>query len=355
MNVPEFRPLEWQGDADGGVLRMLDQRRIPEAEEWLTLRTVPEVARAIRDMAVRGAPAIGLAAAYGMVLSAQEAARLPFAQALAALERDHALLATTRPTAVNLFWALEACRRQFTQDPSPRALLERALALHEEDNAGCRRIAELSAERISDGMGILTHCNAGPIATGGVGTALAPLFLAHRQGKRIHVFVDETRPRLQGARLTAWELARAGVPHTLICDNMAASLMARGRIQMCITGADRIAANGDTANKIGTYSVAVNAAFHRIPFYVAAPLSTIDASLADGGAIPIEERDTSEVTAWGPGRTCPPGTDVYNPAFDVTPHPLIRALFTNLGVVEPVGTEAMARLLQLARARTVPA
>jgi methylthioribose-1-phosphate isomerase len=289
-----------------------------------------------------------------MVLAAQEAARLPGPQASASLERARALLGATRPTAVNLFWALEACERQAGRDPSPRAMLARALALHEDDNAGNRRIAELGAQRFEDGMGILTHCNAGPIATGGVGTALSPIFLAHRQGKRLHVYVDETRPRLQGARLTAWELQRAGVPHTLICDNMAASLMARGRVQACITGADRIAANGDTANKIGTYSVAVNAAFHRIPFYVAAPLSTIDAQLGDGRAIPIEERDADEVTRWGEGRTCPPGTAVFNPAFDVTPHPLIRALFTDAGVVEPVGPEAMARLLQAARER-VPA
>jgi len=334
-----------------GALRMLDQRRIPTAEEWLTFHTVADVARSIRDMAVRGAPAIGLAAAYGMVLAAQEAAKLPDARAREVLDRSRQALAATRPTAVNLFWALERCQAQVEQDASPEAMLACARALHEADVAGNRRMAESGAAHLEDGMGVLTHCNAGPLATGGVGTALGVIIRAHQQGKRLHVYVDETRPRLQGARLTAWELSRAGVPHTLICDNMAAPLMARGKIQFAITGADRIAANGDTANKIGTYSVAVNAAHHGVTFTVAAPLSTLDASLKDGAAIPIEERDAAEVTQWGDGLTCPPGTRVYNPAFDVTPHTLIRALFTDAGEVSPVNAEGIARLLSKAKAK----
>jgi len=345
LNFDDIRSLAWQGDALRGVLRLLDQRRIPEAETWLTLHTVSELALGIEEMAVRGAPAIGLAAAYGMVLAAQEAAALPEARARELLQASRECLAATRPTAVNLFWALERCRLQAEQDASPEAMLACARRLHEEDIAGNRRMAAQGAAYLEDGMGVLTHCNAGPLATGGVGTALGVICHAHQQGKRLHVFVDETRPRLQGARLTAWELSRAGVPHTLICDNMAAPLMARGKIQFAITGADRIAANGDTANKIGTYSVAVNAAYHRVTFCVAAPLSTLDPSLKDGTAIPIEERNPDEVTRWGEGRTCLPETHVYNPAFDVTPHSLIRALFTDAGEVNPVNAEGISRLL----------
>jgi len=239
---------------------------------------------------------------------------------------------------------LEHMAQAIAKDPSPDAVLSTARALHEQDVAGNRQMAALGAARIDTGMGVLTHCNAGALATGGVGTALGVIAAAHDQGKRIHVFVDETRPRLQGARLTAWELSRLGVPYTLICDNMAASLMRRGRIQFCVTGADRIARNGDTVNKIGTYSVAVNAQHHRVPFHVAAPRSTFDLAAADGASIPIEERDASEVTAWGDGRTCPPDAKVFNPGFDVTPAELIASLFTDRGEIAPVNEESIRRL-----------
>jgi methylthioribose-1-phosphate isomerase len=337
MPAHEIRPLEWRGDARTGALYLLDQRILPGREEWVCLRSVEEVARAISDMTVRGAPAIGLTAAYGVVLAVRGG--VPAAEA-------RTILARTRPTAVNLIWALD--RMVAHGSPEPQGLLELARSLHEEDVAGNRRMAETGARRIGSGMGVLTHCNAGALATGGVGTALGVIAAAHQQGKRIHVYVDETRPRLQGARLTAWELARLGVPHTLICDGAAASLMARGKIQLCVTGADRIAANGDTANKIGTYSVAVNARHHGVAFHVAAPFSTFDLSIPDGSRIPIEERDPSEVTAWGTGRTSPRETTVFNPAFDVTPAPLIRSIFTERGEVEPVDAAAIARLARSA-------
>jgi methylthioribose-1-phosphate isomerase len=325
----------------------LDQRRLPESLEYLQCRTEEEVAEAIREMAIRGAPAIGLAAAYGMALAA---ARLPEALSLAerraALQKASALLGETRPTAVNLFWALSRCREVWEKAPTAAALLTLAQSLHDEERASNAKIGERASSYIEHGMGILTHCNAGALATGGgMGTALAPLFAAKAQGKSFHVYVDETRPRLQGARLTAWELSQAQVPHTLICDGAAASLMARGKIQLCIVGADRIAANGDVANKIGTYSVAVAAQHHRIPLLVAAPVSTFDASLPDGLHIPIEERAAAEVTDWGEGRTCPASTSVYNPAFDVTPAKLVFALITERGVVSPVTADAVAAML----------
>lgn len=348
MNARELRAIDWQGDGAEGRLRLLDQRLLPGEERWVECRAVDEVAHAIRDMVVRGAPAIGVTAAYGMVLAVQEARRRGYPESAAreavldAAER----LAATRPTAVNLFWALAKCRALTRSGESaPERFLELARSIHEDDAAGNRRIGELGAARIEDGMSVLTHCNAGALATGGYGTALAPIFVAHEQGRRVHVYVDETRPRLQGARLTAWELSKVGVPYTLICDNMAASLMAKGRIHLCITGADRIAANGDAANKIGTYSVAVNAAHHRIPFHVAAPRSTFDLAAADGSAIAIEERSTSEVTDWGTERTCPKDARVYNPAFDVTPAALIRSILTERGEISPVTREEVSRVL----------
>ncbi len=331
-------PLEWSGDAARGVLRLLDQRRLPHEELWLDFGSPEDVARAIRDMVVRGAPAIGLAAAYGLVLAAR---RGP-----AAIVEASRLLAATRPTAVNLAWGLARLGERARVDPSPEGLLEFARALHREDVEGNRRMAALGAARIESGMGVLTHCNAGAIATGGVGTALGVIAEAQRQGKRIHVFVDETRPRLQGARLTAWELSRLGVPHTLICDGMAASLMARGLVQLAVTGADRIAENGDVANKIGTYGVAIAAFHHGIPFHVAAPASTFDLSLADGAGIPIEERDAAEVTDWGGTRICPKETAVFNPAFDVTPAALVRSIFTDRGEISPVDRESVRRVIQ---------
>jgi methylthioribose-1-phosphate isomerase len=345
MPSPAVIPIEWSGSASQGVLRLLDQRLLPEREEWIAASTVDAAAAAIRSMAVRGAPAIGLTGAYAMVLAAQEVASLPDAEALRRLGAARTLLGATRPTAVNLFWALAESWRQIESDRSAEALLALAKRLHAEDIEGNRKIAATGAARIETGMGILTHCNAGALATGGVGTALGVIGAAHAQGKRIHVYVDETRPRLQGARLTAWELGRLGVPHTLICDNMSGSLMAQGRIQLCVTGADRIAANGDTANKIGTYGVAVLAHHHGVGFHVAAPASTFDLSLSNGKLIPIEERDGEEVTSWGEARICPATTQVFNPAFDVTPATLIRSIFTELGEVQPVSAETIRRVV----------
>ncbi len=338
-----FAPLEWIGSAASGRLRLLDQRELPHAERWIDCRAPEDVASAIRDMAVRGAPAIGLAAAYGLVL----AARGSGTDAAARIDAAERLLASTRPTAVNLAWALRQVAARARSNPEPNALLDLARELHAEDVAGNRRIAELGAARIESGMGILTHCNAGALATGGLGTAIGVIAVAHQQGKRIHVFADETRPRLQGARLTAWELSRRGIPHTLICDSTAATLMARGRIQFAVTGADRIAANGDTANKIGTYALAIAAHHHGLPFHVAAPASTFDLSLEDGSGIPVEERGEEEITSWGDGRTCPPQTRAYNPAFDVTPAALIHSIFTDRGEIKPVDRDSVSRTIGL--------
>lgn len=337
----EFSPMQWEGESRTGVLRLLDQRQLPHEERWLTLRTVGEVVAAIREMVVRGAPAIGITAAYGMVLAAQQAQA-----GGSSLEDARAALSATRPTAVNLFWALERCRELYQRDSCPNAMLQLATSIHREDVEGNRRMAEIGAERLQTGTGVLTHCNAGALATGGIGTALGVLAAAHRQGKRIHVFVDETRPRLQGAKLTAWELSRLGIPHTLICDGMAATLMAKGLIQACVVGADRIAANGDVANKVGTYAAAVNAKHHRLPFYVAAPRSTFDLSLPDGSRIPIEERAPAEVTGLGDERICPEATLAYNPAFDVTPAELIAGIFTDVGEIAPVTASQIAALVK---------
>jgi methylthioribose-1-phosphate isomerase len=293
-----------EGDPPRVVL--LDQRRLPDAEVELACGTVPELADAIRTLAVRGAPAIGVAAAYGLALAALRG------DDLAEAER---VLAASRPTAVNLFWALERVR----DDPTP----ERARALHAEEVARCERMAAHAAELFPPGTRALTHCNAGGLATGGYGSAVGALRAAWERGLLEHVLVDETRPLLQGARLTAWELERAGIPHAVIADAAAASLMARGEVDLVVTGADRIAANGDTANKIGTYALAVLARHHEIPLYVVAPTSTIDPATPDGAGIPIEERDPGEVTTRFAAR---------NPAFDVTPAPLITAIVTEEGV-----------------------
>ncbi len=332
-------PLAWHD----GELRMIDQRLLPGALTWITCKRSSEVAARISDMTIRGAPAIGLAAAYGMVLASQEAGASGSRREF--LHAARAQLAATRPTAVNLFWALERCGLAIEAGADTGALLEVARQLHAEDIAGNRRIGEDGAALIASGMGVLTHCNAGALATGGWGTGLSPLFVAHERGVPFHVFVDETRPRLQGARLTAWELSQAGIPHTLICDNMAASLMRAGRIQLCLTGADRIAANGDVANKIGTYGVAVAAKHHGLKLVVAAPRSTFDLTLPTGASIPIEERAEAEVTAWGDERICPESTTAFNPAFDVTPAALITLLLTDRGVVSPVDASEIARVL----------
>jgi methylthioribose-1-phosphate isomerase len=337
----------WSTWADGvpllpGRLRLIDQTRLPGELAYLCTDDLEEIFSAIRRLVVRGAPAIGCAAALGLAAVAQHFRAASAAGFRAEVTRAAARLRESRPTAVNLFWALDRCERRLQATDAPddpaglkAALLREALAILTEDIAMCRAIGEHGAALLADGMGILTHCNAGALATGDYGTALAPVYVAHERGLRLRVFADETRPLLQGARLTAWELARAGVDVTVICDNMAAQVLREGRVQRVIVGADRIAANGDTANKIGTYGLAILARHHGVPLYVAAPSSTIDLTLPDGDGIPIEQRDGDEVRC-GLGRlTTPPGIAVYNPAFDVTPHALIAGLVTERGLILP--------------------
>jgi len=304
---------------------------------------VEMVVEAIKSLRVRGAPAIGIAAAYGVCLGLQTVAESGEAAFFQRLDAVVDRLAGSRPTAVNLFWALArmkraAAGRRGRLRPAEilAELLAEAQAIHEEDRRMCRAIGRFGAELLRDGQGVLTHCNAGGLATADYGTALGVIFAAVESGKRISVYADETRPLLQGARLTAWELQQRGIEVTLICDSMAAQVMREGRVQAVVVGADRIAANGDTANKIGTYGVAVLAAAHKIPFYVAAPTSTFDLSLSSGAEIPIEQRDPREVTHGFGRQTAPDGIDVYNPAFDVTPAELMAAIVCERGVIRPV-------------------
>jgi methylthioribose-1-phosphate isomerase len=300
---------------------------------------------------VRGAPAIGVAAAYGAVLGARSQGDRDGAIVRRALNEATASLRTSRPTAVNLFWALDRMDRCLPPDgdssgaPLLEMLLAEARSIDDEDRSMCRSIGRHGAALVRPGHGVLTHCNAGGLATADDGTALAVIFAAHEQGTPVHVFADETRPLLQGARLTAWELKGRGIPVTLICDNMAAQVMREGKIQLVVVGADRIASNGDTANKIGTYGVAVLAHAHDIPFYVAAPSSTFDLSIPDGAAIPIEQRDPREITHCFGRQTAPEGIDVYNPAFDVTPARLIAGIITEKGVISPVDRDSIRRVL----------
>ncbi|NOU08641.1 MAG: S-methyl-5-thioribose-1-phosphate isomerase [Nitrospira sp.] len=330
--------VEWRD----GAVRLLDQSRLPGAVEFLDCRDYKAVGDAIRTLKVRGAPAIGVTAAMGVALGAQAicATDYPtFAQAVFTICDD---LAATRPTAVNLFWALERMRRklELVRD-QPVSTIKQVLTLEsqailEEDITLCKTIGRHGAELIRDGQTVLTHCNAGSLATAGYGTALGVIRAACEQGKKINVIADETRPVLQGSRLTAWELMQDHIPVTLITDNMAGSLMRQGKIHLCVVGADRIAANGDVANKIGTYSVAVLAKAHNIPFYVAAPYSTIDLNTKSGDEIPIEQRNPSEVTSiHGSHPIAPKGVAVYNPAFDVTPAELITGIITERGVFKP--------------------
>ncbi|RMG59614.1 MAG: S-methyl-5-thioribose-1-phosphate isomerase [Deltaproteobacteria bacterium] len=329
-----FQHIKWTGDE----LVLLDQRILPIRESYRRVKTSVEAANAIKTMVVRGAPAIGIVAAFGLVLAIKGALKRKrvlkeeFAEA-------YKILAGTRPTAVNLFYALERVRNVFERicDRSPEEVLFRvekeALDILEEDVKNNRAIGKNGVRFVRSGFSILTHCNAGALATGGYGTALGVIRMAVEKGKKVHVYVDETRPFLQGARLTAWELQKEGIPCTLITDNMAGYLMAQGKVDMVIVGADRIAANGDVANKIGTYSLAVLAKQHKIPFYVAAPTSTIDMSVKSGKQIPIEERDAGEVTNLMGTRIAPHGVNVYNPAFDVTPSRFVSAIITEKGVV----------------------
>jgi methylthioribose-1-phosphate isomerase len=342
--------LCWVGDACG-YLRLLDQTRLPTEVVEIECHEVESVWQAIRRLAVRGAPAIGLAAAYGVCLGLQpvrEADDEAFARRLDEVTR---YLASSRPTAVNLFWALQRMQqlgRDSRSLPSAArhdALLAEACAIHEQDRATCHAIGRHGAALLPERAGVLTHCNAGGLAASEYGTALAVLFTAQDQGKQLHVFVDETRPLLQGARLTAWELVQRQIPATLICDSMAAQVMREGRVQAVIAGADRIAANGDTANKIGTYSVAVLARAHSIPLYIAAPCNTFDLSLDSGDAIPIEQRAAEEITEGLGKRIAPAEIGVYNPAFDVTPATLITAIITERGVITPVTRERIRQVV----------
>ncbi len=343
--------LRWLGGIDGYV-RLLDQTRLPTECIEIECRDVEAVWEAIRTLRVRGAPAIGIAAAYGVCLGMHPALSADEQVFRARLDEVTQYLATSRPTAVNLFWALERMKRSVADLPQPwsapvaaERLLTEARAIHEEDRAMCRAIGRHGAALLRDGQGVLTHCNAGGLATSDYGTALAVFFTAHDEGKRLRVFADETRPLLQGARLTTWELKQRGIDVTLICDSMAAQVMREGRVQAVVVGADRIAANGDTANKIGTYAVALAAAAHDIPFYVAAPTSTFDLTLANGDAIPIEQRPAAEITHSFGQQTAPDGIEVYNPAFDVTPAHLITAIICERGVIQPVTTATVAAAL----------
>jgi methylthioribose-1-phosphate isomerase len=348
QRLAPYRAVEWIGGVDGH-LRLLDQTLLPAQVEYRDCRTVEDVWEAIKMLRVRGAPAIGVAAAYGVVLGFQRC-NSPFAD-----ERVlgvSAYLRTSRPTAVNLFWALDRMERAAERATGGQysvlstELLSEAHRIHAEDAAMCRAIGEHGATLINDGDGILTHCNTGALATADYGTALACMFVAAEQGKRFQVFADETRPLLQGARLTTWELQQHSIPVTLICDSMAAQVMKEGRIQLVLVGADRIAANGDTANKIGTYGLAVLAKAHNIPFCVAAPSSTFDFSLPSGEGIPIEQRDPREVTHGFGKQTAPEGIGVYNPAFDVTPAGLIAGLITEKGLIQPVAAATIAQTLR---------
>lgn len=317
------KTVEWQGDARTGRMLIIEQTLLPGELKVIELTALQPVVDAIKRLAVRGAPALGVAGAYGAVIALRDG------------EGEDGLgrLADARPTAVNLRWAVERVKRAAEGDPK-RALVE-ARKIHEEDIATCRAIGEHGAALIKDGYGVLTHCNAGALATGGMGTALAPMYVAHQQGRKFNVFADETRPLLQGARLTGFELAENGVDVTVIADNMAASVMREGRVHLVITGADRVARNGDAANKIGTYGVALLARAHDIPFYIAAPKSTFDGTVADGGGIPIEQRAERELRFIGDTRTAPDTAGVYNPAFDVTPNGLIAGFITEDGILQP--------------------
>ncbi len=351
------RPVWWEENEQECAVCLLDQTLLPQQVVYVRLREERQVAEAIRSLKVRGAPAIGITAAFGLVLSLKRRLKLggsglTLEEALEQLEEAGALLSATRPTAVNLSWAIRRMReraalvasRGGAVDELAQRLLEEALAIAEEDRLACLRMGMYGAELIADGDRLLTHCNTGVLATAGWGTALAPMYLAHRSGKRIHVFVDETRPVLQGARLTAWELQQEGVPLTLITDNMAGHFMRHGGIKAVFVGADRIAANGDVANKIGTYSLAVLAHAHAIPFYVVAPCSTIDLSLPSGEDIPIEQRDPREVTSLRGIAIAPEAVPVANPAFDVTPHEYISAIITERGVARAPYSAALRGL-----------
>ena len=339
-----MKAIEWLGDR----VRILDQTRLPREEAYLELSRYQDIASAITELKIRGAPALGVAGAYAMALGAlkiKARSRDDFIEKLQAITKT---IANTRPTARNLFRALERMRRAAESGKNTEqiktALVNEAIKIHSEEAEATRRLSQLGAELIKDGFTILTHCNTGPLATAGYGTALGVIIQASGQGKKLKIFATETRPLLQGARITAWELQRAGIPFTLITDSMAGYFMSRGEVNCVLVGADRIASNGDTANKIGTYTLAVLAKENGIPFYVAAPTTTIDLSLASGDEIPIEQRSPEEVTHIQGVAIAPAGIEVQNPAFDITPHRYITAIITESGIIrEPYG-EGLGRL-----------
>jgi methylthioribose-1-phosphate isomerase len=331
--------IAWQDDD----IVMVDQRKLPASEVYVTCKNVNDVAKAIKTMVIRGAPAIGVCAAMGLALGAARSKATGTKQFTTEFQRNCDQLAATRPTAVNLFWAIERMKRSFSRGALAGESVQQLQArlrseadrIHDDDVASCRAIGAHGATLVPAEASILTHCNAGALATAGYGTALGVIRGAIEAGRKVRVLADETRPFLQGARLTAWELVKDGIDTTVITDNMAGAIMRKGDIDLVVVGADRIAANGDTANKIGTYSVAVLAKEHGIPFYVAAPWSTIDLSTTDGDAIPIEERSAREVTHVGANQLAPDGAQVRNPSFDVTPHKYITAIITERGVFRP--------------------
>ncbi len=350
MNAP--RPtIAWMGD-DTGFLRLIDQTLLPTVDQDIDCRTVEQVWEAIKSLRVRGAPAIGVAAAYGVIVGCQAARSADRPEFDALLSRTLDYLATSRPTAVNLFWALDRLRDFSAAQPANLSsadllgrLLMEARLIENEDRAMCAAIGDHGAPLLADCSGVLTHCNTGGLATAGDGTALSVIFAAARQNPDLQVYADETRPLLQGARLTAWELMQRNVNVTLICDSMAAWVMKLKRVQAVIVGADRIAANGDSANKIGTYGLSLLAKAHGIPFYVAAPSSTFDLTLTSGDDIPIEERTAGEITNGFGRQTAPDNCPVFNPAFDVAPATHIASLITERGVISPVTTENIARMV----------
>ena len=342
--------IEWTDDA----VVMIDQRKLPGTEVYVKCKTAKEVARAIKTMVIRGAPAIGVAAAMGLALGVSQTKVTGTTRLAAEFYKLCEMMAATRPTAVNLFWAIDRMKRSFAEGAGAgqsvsqirERLKEEARHIHDEDVASCKAMGVFGASLVPASACVLTHCNAGALATAGYGTALGVIRGAVAEGKKVAVFADETRPFMQGARLTAWELTRDGIDTTVITDNMSGAMMRAGKVDLVVVGADRIAANGDVANKIGTYTVAVLAREHDIPFYVAAPISTIDLSTPDGTQIPIEERNAREVTHLGPMRVTPEAAHIRNPSFDVTPHKYVSAIITERGIARAPYTESLADLVR---------
>jgi len=341
----DYQPIEWLGNR----VRILDQTKLPQKETYLVTDDYRKVAGAIKELKVRGAPAIGIAGAYGVALGASKIKSASREEFLKQVQKVSDAIASTRPTARNLFFALERMQKASTKGKTSvdikKVLMAEAIKIHKEEADATKRLSELGAGLIKKGWTILTHCNTGPLAPSGYGTALGVIIAAHKQGKKIQVLADETRPLLQGARLTAWELKKAGVPVTLITDSMAGHFMRVGKVDCVITGADRIAANGDTANKIGTYPLAVVAKENKIPFYIAAPVSTIDMKMKSGARIPIEERGADEVMRFNGQLLVLDGINAANPAFDVTPNKYITAIITDKGIIKPPYLEGIKKLI----------